>query len=92
MKRRKHKKHKATGTTTKRRKRSRKHAKHAKKHHAKAVANVSRKSKKINGDRYMKNKVLVFKMRTQIRHELSDDAREIKNLGRLLKRARRFAA
>ena len=46
----------------------------------------------INADKYLKNKVLVFKLRTQIKHELQDDRRELKNLVRLVRRAKKFAA
>ncbi|MGE4234626.1 MAG: hypothetical protein AB7F43_15005 [Bacteriovoracia bacterium] len=68
------------------------------KHKAKNKVKQTTKHKKssvhasLNGDKYLKTRVLVFKLRKKIRTEMKDDQKELNNLVHLVRRARRFAA
>ncbi|MCM0607366.1 MAG: hypothetical protein KA715_14850 [Xanthomonadaceae bacterium] len=46
----------------------------------------------VNGAKYLKNKVLVFKLRKKINGEMLNDKKEIKELTYLTRRARKIAA
>lgn len=46
----------------------------------------------VNGAKYIKNKVLVFKLRKKINQEIVNDSKEIKELTHLTRRARKIAA